>query len=102
MNKKPTQAAQKNQPKTEIKQPRVPKVWRAEDYVTSEIPLEEVLSAKEAFDIFDTEKCGVVNAIELKNAFVSLGFAAQNKFVMRMFNDYDTEDSLGIDFAKFL
>lgn len=89
-NKKPTPVTQKNQSKTETKQPKVPKVWRAEDYVSSAIPLEEVLSTKEAFDIFDTEKSGLVNAVELKNAFVSLGFAAQNKFVMRMFNDYDT------------
>lgn len=54
------------------------------------VPLEEVLSIKETFDIFDTEKSGLVNVVELKNAFVSLGFAAQNKFVMRMLNDYDT------------
>lgn len=54
------------------------------------VPLEEVLSIKETFDIFDTDKSGLVNVVELKNAFVSLGFAAQNKFVMRMLNDYDT------------
>lgn len=103
MNKgKPVAVNQKNQPKSQVQQPKVPKVWKAEDYVTSTIPLEEVLAIKEAFDIFDTDKSGIVDAIELRNAFVSLGFASQNKFVLRILQDYENEGIQGLDFGEFL
>lgn len=101
-NKKPTPVPQKNQPKTQQKEVKVPKVWKAEDYVTPTIPLDEVLAVKEAFDIFDTDKSGIIDPIELKNAFVSLGFGHQNKFVLRILSDYEAENITGIDFAEFL
>jgi hypothetical protein len=39
-NKKPAPVPQKNQPKTQQKEVKVPKVWKAEDYVTPTIPLD--------------------------------------------------------------
>ena len=97
--KKPVPVNPKNAPKNQPQQPKVPKVWKAEDYVTAAIPLEEVHAIKEAFDIFDADKSGLVDPIELRNAFISLGFGAHNKFVLRILQDYDNDGVQGIDFA---
>ena len=102
MNKKPAPVNQKNQPKGQPQQPRVPKVWKADDYVTPNVVLEEILELKEAFDIFDVNKSGIIDPVELKNAFISLGFGAQNKFVLRILHDYDTDGNQGIDFGEFV
>ena len=45
---------------------------------------------------------GVVDPQELKNAFVSLGFGGQNKFVYQILAELDDDQSGGIDFAEFL
>jgi centrin-1 len=55
-----------------------------------------------AFDIFDGDLSGVVDPQELKNAFVSLGFGGQNKFVYQILAELDDDQSGGIDFAEFL
>lgn len=66
------------------------------------IPVEEVRDIKAAFDIFDGDGSGTVDPIELKNAFSSLGFAGQNKFVYQILAELDDDQSGGIDFAEFL
>jgi len=38
----------------------------------------------------------------LRNAFISLGFANQNKFVLRILHDYENDGIQGLDFAEFL
>lgn len=86
-----------HQPKTQEK-----KVWKAEDYVTMTIPIEEVRDIKTAFDIFDNDLSGTVDPQELKNAFISLGFGGQNKFVYQILAELDEDQSGGIDFAEFL
>ena len=98
MSKKPVQPAPVKQ------QAKVPekKQWRAEDYVSLTIPIEEVKDIKMAFDIFDGDLSGVVDPQELKNAFVSLGFGGQNKFVYQILAELDDDQSGGIDFAEFL
>ena len=55
-----------------------------------------------AFDIFDGDLSGIVDPQELKNAFVSLGFGGQNKFVYQILAELDDDQSGGIDFAEFL
>lgn len=50
------------------------KVWRAEDYASLTVPIEEVKDIKTAFDIFDGDLSGVVDPQELKRAFEQLGF----------------------------
>ena len=64
--------------------------------------VEEVKEIKCAFDIFDSDGSGIVDPVELKNAFVSLGFATSNKFVYNILNDLDTENVGGLTFAAFL
>ena len=85
------------QPKTVEK-----KQFRAEDYATLTIPVEEVKDIKMAFDIFDGDLSGVVDPQELKRAFESLGFGGQNKFVYQILAELDDDQSGGIDFAEFL
>jgi Ca2+-binding EF-hand superfamily protein len=85
-------------------QPKAPekKAWKAEDYVSLTVPIEEVKDIKTAFDIFDGDLSGVVDPQELKNAFVQLGFGGQNKFVYQILAELDDDQSGGIDFAEFL
>ena len=72
-------------------QPKAPekKVWKAEDYATLTIPVEEVRDIKTAFDIFDGDLSGVVDPQELKRAFEQLGFGGQNKFVYQILAELD-------------
>jgi hypothetical protein len=85
-------------------QPKVAekKQWRAEDYASLTIPVEEVKDIKMAFDIFDGDLSGVVDPQELKHAFEQLGFGGQNKFVYQILAELDDDQSGGIDFAEFL
>ena len=78
------------------------KAFKAEDYVTLTIPLEEVKDIKTAFDIFDGDLSGVVDPQELKHAFEQLGFQGKNKFVYQILAELDDDQSGGIDFAEFL
>jgi Ca2+-binding EF-hand superfamily protein len=57
--------------KSTPQQPKAPekKVFRAEDYASLTIPVEEVKDIKTAFDIFDGDLSGVVDPQELKHAF---------------------------------
>jgi Ca2+-binding EF-hand superfamily protein len=78
------------------------KAFKAEDYATLTIPVEEVKDIKTAFDIFDGDLSGVVDPQELKRAFEQLGFQGQNKFVYQILAELDDDQSGGIDFAEFL
>ena len=78
------------------------KQFRAEDYATMTIPVEEVRDIKTAFDIFDGDLSGVVDPQELKQAFEALGFGGQNKFVYQILAELDDDQSGGIEFPEFL
>ena len=82
--------------------PTEKKVWRAEDYVTLILPIEEVKDIKVAFDVFDSDSSGTVDPKELKAAFEQLGFEGNNKFVYQILAELDDDNSGGIDFAEFL
>ena len=77
----------KNYSPTPVKgQPKAPekKSFHPEEYVTMTIPLEEVKDIKQAFDIFDGDGSGTIDPLELKEAFINLGFGGQNKFVYQI------------------
>jgi hypothetical protein len=63
MNKKSAPVNAKNPVKGHPQQPKVPKVWKADDYVTPNVLLEEILELKEAFDIFDVNKSGIIDPV---------------------------------------
>ena len=94
----------RGKPAAKPSQPKAPekKQFRAEDYATMTIPVEEVRDIKTAFDIFDGDLSGVVDPQELKHAFEQLGFGGQNKFVYQILAELDDDQSGGIDFAEFL
>jgi centrin-1 len=87
-----------------VQQPKAPekKQWRAEDYVTLTLPLEEVKDIKTAFDIFDNDGSGTVDPQELKVAFQQLGFEGNNKFIYQILAELDDDYSGGIDFGEFI
>jgi hypothetical protein len=94
---KPQQPPKKSAPVKEA-----PKEWKAEDYVGPHVSIEEVRDVKAAFDIFDTDNSGLVDATELKQAFVSLGLAHANKLVYSIMHSLDGDHPNGLNFAEFL
>lgn len=66
------------------------------------LPREEVLEIKQAFDIFDSDGSGSIDPKELKDAFEDLGFKGQNKFIYQVLGELDSDNSGGIDFEEFL
>jgi centrin-1 len=91
-------------PAKTVQQPKAPekKQWKAEDYVTLTLPLEEVKDIKTAFDIFDGDGSGTVDPQELKVAFQQLGFEGNNKFIYQILAELDDDYSGGIDFKEFI
>jgi Ca2+-binding EF-hand superfamily protein len=85
-------------------QPKVPekKRFNPEDFVSLTVPLEEVKDIKMAFDIFDGDLSGSIDPQELKESFINLGFAGQNKFVYQILAELDENQSGGISFEEFL
>ncbi|KAH0795740.1 centrin [Histomonas meleagridis] len=57
---------------------------------------------REAFDLFDTDGSGSIDAKELKVAMKALGFDPTKEEIRRMINDVDTEKTGSISFAQFL
>ena len=57
---------------------------------------------KEAFDLFDTEGSGRIDAKELKVAMRALGFEPKKEDVKRMIAEVDKEGSGVIEFQDFL
>lgn len=98
-NKAPPQPPKKGQAPP-VKE--APKEWRVEDYVGPSASIEEVRDIKAAFDIFDTDNSGRVDASELKQAFISLGLAHANKLVYNIMHSLDGEHPDGLNFAEFL
>lgn len=63
---------------------------------------EQMEELREAFNLFDTDGSGEIDAKELKAAMRALGFAVKKADVRKMLADLDKEPDEGIDFASFL
>lgn len=63
---------------------------------------EEKLEIREAFDLFDTDGSGVIDAKELKVAMRALGFEPKKEEIRKMIAEVDTDGSGTIDFEEFL
>lgn len=55
-----------------------------------------------AFDLFDTDGSGTIDAKELKVAMRALGFEPKKEEVKKMIDDIDKDGSGSIDFSEFL
>ena len=68
----------------------------------SELTEEQRQEIKEAFDLFDTDGSGTIDAKELKVAMRALGFEPKKEEIRKMIADIDKDGSGTIDFAEFL
>eukprot|EP00933_Yihiella_yeosuensis_P041209 TRINITY_DN3562_c0_g1_i2.p1 TRINITY_DN3562_c0_g1~~TRINITY_DN3562_c0_g1_i2.p1 ORF type:complete len:207 (+),score=48.83 TRINITY_DN3562_c0_g1_i2:67-621(+) len=62
---------------------------------------EQLEELREAFNLFDTEQAGAINARELKAALRALGFEVKKEDVKRMLSDIGKDPSQPIDFNEF-
>ena len=63
---------------------------------------EQMQEIREAFDLFDTDGSGSIDAKELKVAMRALGFEPKKEEIKKMIADIDTDGSGTIDFNEFL
>merc|ERR1712159_751946 len=68
----------------------------------AELTEEQKQEIREAFDLFDTDGSGTIDAKELKVAMRALGLDAKKDEIRRMINDIDKDGSGTIDFNEFL
>jgi len=68
----------------------------------SELSEEQKQEIKEAFDLFDTEGAGYIDAKELKVAMRALGFEPKKEEIKKMISDVDKEGRGVIEFQDFL
>jgi len=62
---------------------------------------EQIEELREAFNLFDTEHSGTIDARELKAALRALGFEVKKEDVRRMLADVGKDPSQPIDFNEF-
>ena len=63
---------------------------------------EQVEELREAFNLFDTDGSGTIDAKELKAAMRALGFQVKKADVRKMIAEVDKDDSGAIDFDEFV
>merc|ERR1712096_182618 len=68
----------------------------------NELTEEQKSEIKEAFDLFDTDGSGTIDAKELKVAMRALGFEPKKEEIRKMIADADRDGSGVIDFNEFL
>ena len=68
----------------------------------AELTEEQKQEIREAFDLFDTDGSGTIDAKELKVAMRALGFEPKKEEIKKMINDIDKDGSGTIDFDEFL
>eukprot|EP00933_Yihiella_yeosuensis_P011584 TRINITY_DN11901_c1_g1_i1.p1 TRINITY_DN11901_c1_g1~~TRINITY_DN11901_c1_g1_i1.p1 ORF type:complete len:208 (-),score=60.96 TRINITY_DN11901_c1_g1_i1:129-752(-) len=62
---------------------------------------EQLEEVREAFNLFDTEQAGAINARELKAALRALGFEVKKEDVKQMLLDIGKDATQPIDFSEF-
>ncbi|KAG5459673.1 MAG: hypothetical protein BJ554DRAFT_8376, partial [Olpidium bornovanus] len=67
-----------------------------------ELTAEQKQEIREAFDLFDTDGTGTIDAKELKVAMRALGFEPKKEEIKKMIADIDKSGSGTIDFNEFL
>merc|ERR1711908_228623 len=63
---------------------------------------DQIQEIREAFDLFDTDGSGTIDAKELKVAMRALGFEPKKEEIRKMIADADRDGSGVIDFPEFL
>ena len=81
---------------TKNTQPQAQKKFR------NELTEEQRQEIKEAFDLFDTESSGVIDAKELKVAMRALGFEPKKEEIRRVLQEIDKSGEGVIRFEEFV
>merc|ERR1711981_282601 len=68
----------------------------------AELTEEQKQEIREAFDLFDTDGSGAIDAKELKVAMRALGFEPKKEEVKKMISDIDKDGDGTIDFDEFM
>jgi len=68
----------------------------------AELTEEQKQEIKEAFDLFDTDGSGSIDAKELKVAMRALGFEPKKEEVKKMMGEADREGTGKIEYKDFL
>ena len=68
----------------------------------TELTEEQRQEIKEAFDLFDTDGSGRIDAKELKVAMRALGFEPRKEEIKKMIADVDKEGTGTVEFQDFL
>merc|ERR1712093_562303 len=63
---------------------------------------EQKKEVKEAFDLFDTDGSGAIDAAELKIAMQALGFEPTVEEVAKMVSDIDLDGNATVEFEEFI
>lgn len=67
-----------------------------------EMTEEQKKEVKEAFDLFDTDGSGAIDAKELKIAMQALGFEPSTEEVAKMVKDIDLDGNATVEFEEFI
>merc|ERR1712072_1541699 len=67
-----------------------------------EMTAEQKKEVKEAFDLFDTDGSGAIDAKELKIAMQALGFEPTNQEISKLISDIDIDGNATVEFEEFL
>merc|ERR1711965_1152258 len=79
-----------------------------EYYQRSKMPRPEQMTedqkkeVKEAFDLFDTDGSGAIDAGELSIAMQALGFNPSSSEIAKMMKDIDTDGNATVEYEEFL
>merc|ERR1719345_568446 len=68
----------------------------------AEISEQQIAECREAFDLFDTDASGTIDAKELKVAMRALGFEPKKEEIKKMVNDLDRDKDGTVDFGEFV
>jgi centrin-1 len=63
---------------------------------------EDIVELKEAFDLFDADKSGGLNPVELRQVIEDFGFDAKNLAIFQLVSELDTDGSGKIEFKEFI
>merc|ERR1719482_1891797 len=67
-----------------------------------ELTAEQKAEVKEAFELFDTDGSGAIDAKELKIAMQALGFEPTSDEIAKMMKDIDADGNATVEFEEFL
>merc|ERR1711924_393143 len=66
-----------------------------------DLTVQQQQEIREAFELFDTDGSGSIDAMELKTAMRALGFAPKKDEIARMLSDLDVDGNGTVEYTEF-